>query len=446
MYEGIRFSGLISALQNRLSDPDGRFWSEREVRSYLIEALRTWQVFSASFSTKTQIPTVSNTLFYDLFALVPELTPTVTDAEVIRDVSFATQEPYDFVAKKWIGTEQFSSLNVYQALQQRRDKFLLETGLVLKNTEVDGPAPTTQTIKLAQGIIDVRGALWKDGPSSVYSLLWRADFEHTTSQPYLELTPGDPSYFLTYPERPLMLDILPPPVNNGKINLLTVNAGAALNPLTPSVLGIPDDFCWVLKMGVLADLFGTDGPGQDDARAMYFESRWKDGVSLARITNFVRLGQNNGVPWFIDSIAELNSGDTGWMSRTPGQPETLAVAGNMVATGPVADAVYSMLFYIMPKFPIPLGLGDYIQIGPEVIDVILDYAQHLADAKEGAAELQRSSRQHKNMIELAAVQNDRLRAQAQNFDVLSDRSLRDKKENIRRYSTLRTKELDYANR
>ena len=42
---------------------------------------------------------------------------------------------------------------------------------------------------------------------------------------------------------------------------------------------------------------------------------------------------------------------------------------------------------------------------------------------------------------LAAVQNDRLRAQAQDFDVLSDKSLRQSKEVIRRDSDLQMSEL-----
>jgi hypothetical protein len=44
---------------------------------------------------------------------------------------------------------------------------------------------------------------------------------------------------------------------------------------------------------------------------------------------------------------------------------------------------------------------------------------------------------------LAATQNDRFRAESINFDVLSDRSEREKKENPRRRSDTQLKELDY---
>jgi hypothetical protein len=443
-YTTIRYSDLITGLSTRLSDPAHDFWSEAEIKSYIIEALRTWQVFSTSYNVRVTMPTVANQIFYNLFSL-SQLSLTVTDRELVRDTAFALQEPVDPTTGAWIGTEQFTESNVYQAIQQRRDKFLLETGLVLTESTVNGPSPTVSTVDLAQNVIDVRHAIWKNGSSGPLSLLWRLDKFTATSKPALSFTPDIPTDYLTYPLQPLQMELLPPPLTNGTINLLTVNSGAALDPDNASILGIPDDFCWVVKFGALADLFASDGPGQDIARAAYCEARWSDGISLARITNFVHLGQNNSVPWFVDSLQELNTGDPTWVSRTPGSPETLAVAGNMVAAGPIADAVYSMTFDIMPKFIIPTSPSDYIQLGPETIDVIIDYAQHLATLKEGATEVQRSQRGYENFVKLAAVQNDRLRAQSQNFDALNSRSNRFKKEHPRRSSTLKIKELEYAN-
>ena len=115
-YTTLHYFELINALAIRLSDQDHDFWSENELKSYLIEALRTWQVFAVSNYTRITLPTVANTLFYDLFQLVPELTPTVTDREVIRDIAFATQEPINPTTGVWIGTEQFSSAAAFPIL------------------------------------------------------------------------------------------------------------------------------------------------------------------------------------------------------------------------------------------------------------------------------------------------------------------------------------------
>lgn len=439
MYASVLYSDLVTALALRLSDPTFAFWSEDEMKSYLNEAMRTWQAYSASYNIRVSVPTAANTLFYDLFQLVPQLTPTITDEEVVRDVAFALQEPYDVPGHAWIGTEQFSVADVYQSLNQRRNRFLLETGLVLKNIEINGPIPSTSSLIVPGDVMDVRNMLWKE--DEIYSLMWRLDPQTSASKPLYSLTPGVPSDYATYPFQPLIVNLSPPPANNGLANILVVESLPDMDPMTPAVLGIPDDFCWVIKYGILADMYGTDGPGQDDSRADYCEKRWNDGVMLARISNFVHIGQNMGIPAYIDSVAELNTGDPSWPSRTPGPPETLAIAGNMVATGPVANSVYSMTFDIMPKFPI--DESTFVQLGPEVVSTILDLAQHIADVKEGAEELKNSSRQYSNMVKMAAVQNDRLRAQSQNFDVLNNQVRRFSKEHPRRISQLKLKELDY---
>lgn len=441
MYTSVQYPDLVTALSVRLSDPAFQFWSADEMKSYLDESLRTWQAYSATYNIRVVFPTAANSLFYDLFSLVSELTPSVLDSEIVRDVALALQEPYDFSTGTWIGTSQFSIDDVYQSLNQRRNKFLLETGMVLTNIEINGPTPSTNTLILPQDVIDTRHILWKDD-NNIYSLMWRLDPHTAASKSSFTQTPGTPIDYATFPLQPQVASLFPPPNTAGKANLLVVTSLPDADPDTPAILGIPDDFCWVIKYGILADMFGTDGPGQDDSRAAYCESRWKDGVTLARISNFVRLGHNAGVPTYIDSLVELNSGDPSWPSKTTGVPDLLATAGNMVSTSPRANGTYSLGIDIMAKMPID-RTGD-VQIGPEIISVILDLAQHLADLKEGSEEIQASTRQFQNVIKLAAVQNDRLRAQAQNFDVLSNRDKRFSKEHLRRVSQLALKELDYA--
>lgn len=438
MYTSVQYSSLVTALSVRLSDVNFAFWTQNEVMSYIDEAIRTWQAYSAAYNIRVIVPTAANTLFYDLFQLVPELAPSIQDVDLVRDISFALQEPFNFATQRWIGTEQFSEADVFQSLNQRRNKFFLETGLVLKNVEIPGPTVPANTLVLPQDVIDIRNMLWKDD-TNLYSLMWRLDPFTAASKPVL--LPGTPSDYATYPMQPQVATLYPPPINNGMTNLLVIESLPDLVPGSPVILGIPDDFCWVLKYGALADLYASDGPGQDDQRAAYCEKRWTDGILLARISNIIHLGQNAGNPEYVDSLFELNSGDPLWPSKPTGPPDILAVAGNIIATSPVSDVSYSLAFDIQAKAPI--SHTGVVQIGPETVAVILDLAQHLADVKEGAEELQNSSRQYSNMVKLASVTNDRLRAQAQNFDVLNSRSKRFSKEHPRRISQLGMKELDY---
>ena len=169
----------------------------------------------------------------------------------------------------------------------------------------------------------------------------------------------------------------------GLVNLFTTNTGGNLNPAGgATILGVPDDLCWIVKFGAMADILGQEGPGQDKERAAYCEQRWSDGIKLARITNYIRFAYINGNPVFLDSMNELDTFNSTWMNQAPGVPQSLALAENIVATLPVANGVSSMGFDIMQKFPIPAPT-DPIQLGQEVLDVIVDYAQHLAVLKEG---------------------------------------------------------------
>lgn len=442
-YSQTTLGQLTQALSNRLSDP-GLFWSQSEQQSYIIEALRTWQAFSASYSTRINIPTTPNDFFYDLFELAPQLTPTITDRDIIIQLEQHLMEPINQVG--WSGSEQFNYSQLVQSIQKRRDQFFLQTGIHLKESIIPGPSPGSGTVALDDNIIDVRRAMWIPTESQTFNILWRADpITLTGGNPSWLLNPDTPCDYCVYPELPIILQVSPPPIDIGEINLLTINSGDNLDPANhPTILGVPDDLCWVVKFGALADLFSVSGPGQDLARAKYCESRWQDGIKLARITNYVKFGYLDGYPLFIDSIAEVDMGNPDWVS-TIASPEILGVAGNIMCVAPVADnEPHSMALDITSNFPIPNTDNDFIQVGKEVLNVIIDYAEHLASIKEGANEISDTSELYKNMVRLAAVQNDKFRAVAQNFDVMSNRSLRQGKFIPRRVSDLGMSELNYV--
>jgi hypothetical protein len=63
--------------------------------------------------------------------------------------------------------------------------------------------------------------------------------------------------------------------------------------------------------------------------------------------------------------------------------------------------------------------------------------------KEGIVELTATQDQYKNLVRIAAITNDRLRANNEDFDALSDRSLRQYHEDPRRKSDISKAELDY---
>lgn len=440
-YTQLTFDQLVTALSIRLSDPNKVFWLDAEMRAYLKESLRTWQAFSQFTSATANLNTATNLRFYDLFVAIPQLVPTITDRDIISDIQRHLQEPISPTV--WTGTEQFTLAGLTQAIQKRRDRFLIETGLVQHFGETLAPPPPEPKILLDDSVIDVRRVMWKT--NSGYTLLWPADPFMLTAMSQSWTTPGVPEDFSMFYETPTTLLVAPPPAAPGVLHLITVNSGPDLTPATKAtILGIPDDLCWVVKFGALADLFGQDGPGQDIQRQAYCESRWKDGIKLARITNYVRLGYTQGTPAFVSSLEELDTTSPDWMNTVASTPEALAVSGNVLAVNPNPSGIYSLALQIIPKFPVPVLGTDFIQVGAEIIDVILDYAAHLADIKTSAGDIQDSMIMYQNMVKLAAVENDILRARATDFDVMSDRTTLESKERPRRRSDFTQMPQDYV--
>ena len=88
---------------------------------------------------------------------------------------------------------------------------------------------------------------------------------------------------------------------------------------------------------------------------------------------------------------------------------------------------------------------DLFRLVNEIINVIIDYAQHLAYLKIGMDALKGihpSLPKHDDPC--GGSEDDRLRAASNNFDILSDRSNAEKKFVKQRNSDINKKELDYA--
>jgi hypothetical protein len=428
-YSQIQYSALQTQLSSRLNDLSNRFWTASEIQTYLIEALRTWQAFSQFYSTNITVNLTASTLYYDL-AVNATLAPTVTDQQLIQLIQQHLQEPVSVTS--WTGTEQFTFDQVVRAIERRRNQFKLESGLGLSFSEF--AQTNTAQVSLADAVIDIRRVMWKD-QAGIYYILWPTDnFALTSESNSWFTTPGVPIDYSTILNKPLTIQLAPPPAANGFINLVSVNSLTDLNPVGgATILGVLDDFSWVVKFGALADLFGQPGQGNDPQRSSYCESRWRDGITLARITNIARFGYIGNNPTFIDSVEELDATNSGWMNLTPSAaPNTIAAMGNLVVVSPISTGAGTIAFDVTPPMPLPVLSTDYIQVGKEAVDVILDYAQHLAEFKEGNVD----TRVYENLLRLAMLQNDRLRANANDFDVLSDRSRREEKERLRRKSDL----------
>lgn len=204
-------------------------------------------------------------------------------------------------------------------------------------------------------------------------------------------------------------------------------------PGTGIALGVPDDFAWVVKWGALADLLGKDGPAADQPRAAYCEQRWREGVELARLTTSVIQAQINGVRTPVQAISDLDKYRPGWESNAQDTPDVVAMAGlNLLVVADPPDAgPHSVTVDVLRNMPIPAA-GENVQVGREHLDVILDYAEHLASFKHGGQEFEATAEHYKRFFRVASQLNERWKASAVFADVLHDRTRREEQEVPRR--------------
>ena len=423
-YAQTTFGDAKTQLSQILGDPGFVFWSNDELGTYIIEALRTWGAASLYWRERGVFNTTSGVPFYDVTTLIPTLLGnTVTDTEIVKSIQYKLCEPA--TGNSWTGTDMFTLDQVTTAIERRRNQFLVETGMAgMVNYQISSGMPANGRVPLRDTTIDVRRVAFQQIGGTSWVTLWRSDewaMGAATANSWSQ-TPALPSAYSILAPPPLTLQLGPVPQATGTLDLLTIDSGASLNPAAGVILGIPDDFAWVIEFGAMSDLLGPDAQTRDTPRAAYCQSRWEEGVALARIYASVVQMQVNGVPVFISALQSLDAGNPTWQASS-GQPTIAAAAGlQLFALSPVPDAAYGISADVVRRAPIPAVDGDFLQIGREELDGILRYAEHLAAFKMGGEEFMGTKIQYDGFIKPASLYNDRLRANASNFEVLTDRS------------------------
>jgi hypothetical protein len=429
-YAHTTLAAAVAAVAARLGDPSLSFWSSGELRALLYEGLRLWQAATDSSRERGALPTQANVAFYDLGAELPTLLGNVvTDRNVVAELEAHLLEPV--TPTGWTGSTQFTLPDLVAALQRRRDQFLLETGTILTHGTLPISAPPAGRVTIPDSYIDVRRLAWRS-VEGVYKHLWRED-EHGLSAflPTWSIEPATPRAFSVSAARPFELQLAPPPLDEGALDVVSVQTGAALDPVAGVLLGVPDDYAWVVKWGTLADLLGRQGESRDAARAAYCEARWKSGISLAKIAQSVIHAQIGGRPLWINSILDLDAMLPNWQNDT-GEPRAIGSAGeNLVCLANVPDGVYGLTVDVIRNAPIPAHDGAFLQVGREHLDVIIGYAEHVATFKMGGEEFQSTMPLLTQFFDLAGIVNKKLRASGGFEDIMTSRQTKEQKQRPR---------------
>lgn len=422
-YNDVTFGGLKSELAQRLGDSSKTFWVDTELGVYLTSALRTWNAVSRWFRTRVQFATSNNTQFYNLPSVARDgngalvLGYDVTDANLIQLMKYMLNEPSPGDTTTF--TEQFSLAALTDALNAARDKFRLDTAVVISQ-------PTPQIVTSGDGIvvltddsiIDIRRATWTDVSTGAVTLLQKQDpVQLQAFSPAWSVTSGTPQTFTLVTSPSLSLQLSPPPQNNGTLTLLTISAGLTLTG-AGVIVGVPDDLTPYVAFEAMAELLSKDGPAMDIPRAAYLRQRYAEGVQLGRAAVSIMQAYINGVPSFTESLFD---NDYFKPATATGAPSSVAMAGlNLLSLSPTPDGVYSITADIVQDAPV-YGDGDFIQVGPEYIDTVLGYAQHLASFKLAGTEFKETLSLYEEFMQSAFDFNSRLSASGIDFDVLMGR-------------------------
>jgi len=431
-YTYITFGGAKTQLSARLHDASNVFFTDTgtypEIELYLKEALRVWQVLTAYWREEESLSTAASTPFYDLRVELATTRPfTIYDRELVAEIQYHFLEPATPTA--WSGTEQFTLADLTTALQRRRDQFLAETGLHLTH---DTQAAAAGTITLPEATIDVRRIAWVTAGGS-YTPITREDEWALQAYDSGWQTAAVPYAYSVASSAPVTLELAPPPSVAGTLDIVSVRSGATLNPVTPVLMGIPDDYCWVVKWGAMADLLGKDGPAYDPQRSAFCEQRYQQGVTYARNAICVIQAQIEGGPVPLTPLSELDMYNPNWQNVTEAQPTSMLSMGlNLVAFSPVPDVAYTITLDVLPNAPIPANDAAALQLGPEELNAILGYAEHLAMFKVAGTEFEATQPLYDNFLKVAQAYKERLGAMVRYAEPLAVQSMKEEIVNKRR--------------
>ncbi len=411
MYTHTTFLQAKNQLAARLRDSGKLFWSDVELSGLIINSLYAWQMLTGYWRDRGVFNTAAGSLFYNLHAELPALLGmTITTQQAVSAMQYMLLEPATPAA--WTGTSMFTLADITTALQNRRNQFLVDTGSVLTAYNMPAAAPPISREQLPDNVINILRAVWKDVAGLRNSMFENYEYNTTAYDPAWALTPGLPGVFSILATPPLVMQVIPPPIDIGSLELVIVRTPSALDPTDPTdLINLPNNSAWIAGWGALADLLLREGESFDPIRGQYALARYEHGVKIAAEHKHVVQWELQGVPKIPSSVLDYDIYDINWHNVTVTVPRDLLLIGqNLVATNPLADGIYSITVDIIRNAPVPTLDADFIQLGRQDLETVLGYAQHVAAFKLGGGEFLATMPLFNSFIKQATAYNTRLAA------------------------------------
>lgn len=465
-----------AALAQRLYDSSEQFWADAELTLYIQESMRTWQALTSYwreefvFSSGADLSggygvhqygqysygsnTVGDGTFFDITVLPGTVRPfTVTDNDIYQMIEYHLLEPPTITYPlAWNGSAQFTLSDLMQAVERRRNEILEISGCTISVESLT--APSSARVTVPSTVAEIRRIAFtpanpNDGGTQpmFQDDQWalQAFRSGYTTQPA-----GIPDVYSisTEPIVPdaslsaaITFDVSVPPGVPGSYQLLTLENGPALSTTAATVINIPNDWTWVLKWGALADLLGRESNAKDALRAKYCQQRNQQGIALLSAAPAILTMRFNDTPMQVDAITAADEYNPTWQWSSYGDPDLVLTAGlNLFALASSGSGighnqggynqggyggglnVGSVTAMMVSNAPIPTVDAEPVLVTQDILDTLLDYAQHLASFKMGGAEFVATIPLMQSFMHEAALQYSRLGQQGEFQQLLWQRS------------------------
>lgn len=181
--------------------------------------------------------------------------------------------------------------------------------------------------------------------------------------------------------------------NNAIVTILVASVTSALN--------IPDDYAWVPLFGALADVLSSQEESLDLPRAKYCIERYSQGLELLRKAPWLLEARVNGVAVATTSAIAADRFNVNWQTNAGAFPQVVTPGTDLYAASPTPTANTNVVLVMVGNAPIPTVGSQQIQVPRDVMDAILDEAEHLACFKKGGSEFLASMSLHESFLATA---------------------------------------------
>lgn len=137
--------------------------------------------------------------------------------------------------------------------------------------------------------------------------------------------------------------------------------------------------------------------------------RYLEGLEWLKKAPWLLEARINNVPVATPSVIAADRFNYEWQSNASAFPQVVVAGTDLYALSPVPTAETAVTLVVVANAPVPTADDQEIQVPRDVMDALLDEAEHLACFKRGSMELFQTLELHQSFLGTVARWNSRIR-------------------------------------